>query len=847
MKKIVSVLLSALMVGAAATSLPFSASAATAEQGVSDSVGSVQDCFAIDFINDSEVKIVDYLGTDETVIVPQTINGYRVVEIDYSAFGGNTTLKSIVIQEGVTKIGSFAFSGCTALTSYSLPSSATTIGYGIFSNCTSLKNATVLTAWTKMPGGTFNGCSSLESVSLPQTITSIGANEFAYCTSLKEINIPNSVKTIGNYAFSHCSELNEVIIPSSVTELGTCVFEYCHKLESVSIPDSIKEIKQYTFYDCKNLKNISLPSELEIIGSAAFDSCTALENIVLPQSTEKIDSSAFHGCTALKSITLNNGLTEIGDCCFTYCGELTGIDLPPTLKTIGTSAFCNCEKLESVTGGKAVEEIKRYAFYRTKWDNDLYDEKGKATYIGKCFYKYVPTSSQENSYRITIKEGTTCICGNAFANASALKSVFIPSSVKYVESLAFGGDYEYVGNAETCNNLEDVYYMGTEEQWNQIEFNNTYHGNDYLLDANIHFDYGNSVKAPVLYSVENTVGGVKVSWKSSDGASKYRVFRKTDSTDWKSIGTVSGTSFKDETAVSGETYYYTVRCVSPVNSSVYISDYNHTGKKTTYLEVPVLKKVANTYGGIKITWEASKGASEYYVICMTAPPRLVGVTKTTEFTVENVVPGETYRYMVRSVSSDSNYLSAYDRTHMLMEVVYTPAPVLHTPVNTTEGVKISWEPSEGAVKYRVIRKTGSGAWEGLGNTTGTSFVDKTAEPGVIYTYSVKCVNKAGTVAVSGYDPGKRIKFIEAPVISDLTKTDSGVTVTWNKPAGSNNSYKVFRKTPGGSWQSIGKTAETSFTDTTVQAGTTYFYTVRVLSSNENSYVSGYNDGKSVTV
>ncbi len=698
-----------------------------------------------------------------------------------------------------------------------------------------------------MPGGTFNGCSSLESVSLPQTITSIGANEFAYCTSLKEINIPNSVKTIDVHAFCYCSELTEINIPSSVTEIGASAFEYCHKLESVSIPDSIKEIKQYTFYDCKNLKNVSLPSGLEIIGSAAFDSCTCLENIVIPQSTEKINSSAFYGCTALNSVTLNNGLTEIGDSCFSGCSELTGIDLPPTLKTVGTSAFCNCEKLKSVTGGKAVEEIKPNAFYRTKWDDGLYDDKGKATYIGKCFYKYVPTSSQENSYNYTIKEGTTCICGKAFANASALKAVFIPSSVKYVESLAFGGDYEYVGNVETCNNLEDVYYMGTEEQWAQIVINNTYHENDYLLNANIHFDYGNSVNAPVLYSVENAVGGVHVSWKASDGASKYRVFRKTDSTGWKSIGTVSDTSFKDETAVSGETYYYTVRCVSPVNSSVYISDYNHTGKKTTYLEVPVLKKVANTYGGIKITWEASKGASQYYVICMSAQPRIVGITDTTEFTVENVVPGETYRYMVRSVSSDSNYLSAYDRTHMLMEVVYTPAPVLHMPVNTTEGVKTSWEPSEGAVKYRVIRKTGSGAWEGLGNTTGTSFVDKTAEPGVIYTYSVKCVNKAGTVAVSGYDPGKRIKFIEAPVISALTKTDSGVTVTWNKPTGSNNSYQVFRRTPGGAWKGIVKTAATSFTDTTVQEGKTYSYTVRVLSSDESSYVSGYTDGKTITV
>ncbi len=77
MKKIVSVLLSALMVGAAATSLPFSASAATAaEHGVSDSVGSVQDYLAIDFINDSEVKIVK--------AIPHNL-GVRIAQQDFSS------------------------------------------------------------------------------------------------------------------------------------------------------------------------------------------------------------------------------------------------------------------------------------------------------------------------------------------------------------------------------------------------------------------------------------------------------------------------------------------------------------------------------------------------------------------------------------------------------------------------------------------------------------------------------------------------------------------------------------------------------------------------------------------
>lgn len=37
-----------------------------------------------------------------------------------------------------------------------------------------------------------------------------------------------------------------------------------------------------------------------------------------------------------------------------------------------------------------------------------------------------------------------------------------------------------------CSSLKDVYYTGTEEEWNNISIES---GNDYLKNATIHYNY----------------------------------------------------------------------------------------------------------------------------------------------------------------------------------------------------------------------------------------------------------------------------------------------------------------------------------------------------------------------
>ena len=71
---------------------------------------------------------------------------------------------------------------------------------------------------------------------------------------------------------------------------------------------------------------------------------------------------------------------------------------------------------------------------------------------------------------ITIPDGVTEICVFAFYNCKSLTSITIHNNVTALGKSAFRG----------CDSLTDVYYSGTEEQWNKINISAS--GNDDLTD-----------------------------------------------------------------------------------------------------------------------------------------------------------------------------------------------------------------------------------------------------------------------------------------------------------------------------------------------------------------------------
>lgn len=99
---------------------------------------------------------------------------------------------------------------------------------------------------------------------------------------------------------------------------------------------------------------------------------------------------------------------------------------------------------------------------------------------------------------INLPDSLLYIEWGAFSGCSQLSEIILPNSLMYIGWTVFEGDVSLIsltigknlvsigGNAfKNCSNLKDVYYGGTQEDWDKIEI---LEGNECLLNATIHFE-----------------------------------------------------------------------------------------------------------------------------------------------------------------------------------------------------------------------------------------------------------------------------------------------------------------------------------------------------------------------
>lgn len=189
------------------------------------------------------------------------------------------------------------------------------------------------------------------------------------------------------------------------------------------------------------------------------------------------------------------------------------------------------------------------------------------------------------------------------------------------------------------------------------------------------------------------------------------------------------------------------------------------------------------------------------------------------------------------------------RTTKTVKKLSLATPEITSISSKAAKVTLKWNKVSGAQKYRVFRKTGSGSWQKIKDTTSLSFTDSSVKSGTKYTYTVRCINSTASYYMSAYDKtGKTITAsfpLDTPVLTSVKNTVNGVRVKWNKVSGAEK-YRVFRKTVGGKWQALGDTTGVSFTDKKAKIGVTYVYTVRCINSSGKTMQSDYDRaGKSI--
>ena len=287
---------------------------------------------------------------------------------------------------------------------------------------------------------------TIANVYIQDGVTQIGNNALHSCGILENIVIPNSVTRIGDNAFLGCESLVEIVIPSSVISIGSLAFQSCKKLANITIEGS-PQIDYNAFYDTEFYKNSN-----------------NWQNMVL-----YIDNCLIEAEDQIQSCQIKDGTKVIAKLAFDNCNNLATIVIPHTVLNIGDRAFENCTSLAYITI-EGCPQMGYLPFLNTAYSKNVTNWNNGLLYVDNCLIEASATIVTAK-----IKTGTVIIAGGVFYSP-CLTTITIPESIRYIGPQAF----------ELCLSLNDIYYTGSEMQWNDIIVSIW---NETLTNATIHYNY----------------------------------------------------------------------------------------------------------------------------------------------------------------------------------------------------------------------------------------------------------------------------------------------------------------------------------------------------------------------
>ena len=423
-------------------------------------------------------------------------------------YANKTVSGAYTMPTTVKEIKEEAFADCTKLTSVKFSNSVTNITYCAFGNCTALKTVTLPTKLKTIRTSAFQN-SGVTSVKLPNTVTTI--EEFAFNSSkLATLSIGTGLKTIGNSAFAH-TQLKSLTIPGNVNTICSSAFVECKKLTTLTLKNGITKIDSGAFAECTALKAVTIPNSVTHLGSSAFYGNTALTEVKLGNKIPEIKEFTFKS-TAIKEIIIPDSVKSFDECAFLNCKSLKKMSIGAGLEDLNLYSMTNCDNLTDITVSKTNKKF-------TAANGMIYTKDKKTVYLAPAT-SFKPTfltstnkigdeafNSNSTVRNVTIPKTVTEIGYSAFWGCDKLTNVVIPSSVDTISSAAFGSCNNLISITIPktvtkidsfaflyCNNLKNVYYAGSQEEWNQIEISDEIfwwsdeNGNKELLDANIIFN-----------------------------------------------------------------------------------------------------------------------------------------------------------------------------------------------------------------------------------------------------------------------------------------------------------------------------------------------------------------------
>ena len=251
---------------------------------------------------------------------------------------------------------------------------------------------------------------------------------------------------------------------------------------------------------------------------------------------------------------------------------------------------------------------------------------------------------------------------------------------------------------------------------------------------------------------------IQVSWSSVDNADGYIVYRRTETGSWKKIADqVTDISYKDQKAVTGRVYYYTVRAYSYTWGGKTVSSYNKDGVigKVTLGKVKIATAASENYNTIRVTWNKVFGANGYRVYRSTSKNgKYTSIGSTAKnsavtFLDKKAVTGTTYYYKVRAYRNVNGKKVYGSYSIAVKGKAVLSAPSLSVG-STSKTAVLEWSRVKAADGYQVYASASkNGKYTRIKTTKGTGMTEEKLATGKTRYYKVRAYRKVNGKTVYG--------------------------------------------------------------------------------------------------
>ncbi len=352
-----------------------------------------------------------------------------------------------------------------------------------------------------------------------------------------------------------------------------------------------------------------------------------------------------------------------------------------------------------------------------------------------------------------------------------------------------------------------------------------------------------------LSATATSSSSIALAWTDNATSEQgFKIERSTDGSSFVQVATVAvnSTFYSESFLAAGTTYWYRVRAYEGAVHSLY----SNTASATTLPPPAAPTNLAATTlssSSIRLNWtdnasneagfkvERSPEGATWLQVAVAGP-------NVATWTNNSLAAGTTYYYRVRAYEGSANSAFSNDASAATLPPPAAPTNLAATPLSSTQ-IRLNWTDNAGNEQGFKLERSADGVSflqiaTFAANTT--SYTNMFLAPGTTYWYRVRAYEGSTNSAYSNTASVATLPPPAAPTNLVATAlSSSSIALSWTDNATTEAGYRVERSTDGLTFTQVATLPAnaTSYTNSFLASGTTYYFRVRAYEGSVNSAYS----------